>query len=164
MVNRLSYACLLLVCVSLGLLGAGSKAQAQGSIDFAERFEGGAPAGKQCSVSLPEKYSITQRLDDVGCHINSQYFKFNNVESGAVLELWDHRTCGVLRADTRSSDWVFILRTIKQPTTTRWMAVAEIQTADPMNNPIVAAGVQMLFKRVVNSEWDQLSCIRVMRP
>ncbi|ANC82827.1 hypothetical protein [Pseudomonas putida] len=129
-----------------------------GTIQLAENMETGLPSGKQCTVVGVAGMPAAYKMSDTNCKNDTiSYFKFNNVPSTTTVTF---KSDG---CNDSEYDWRFVVKTTKQPTTTGWMSIEELN-AHREGDP-VTAGLE-LIKHVYNhgNIRGKLSCVVIRVP
>ncbi|MCU0126178.1 hypothetical protein N8H41_19570 [Pseudomonas vlassakiae] len=154
-----------LMATALGLALWPALGHGQGAIQFAESLNGDTPGGSSCSISLPDKYSAAENIQGTGrCdEPNYHYFRFDNVNSAAVVEFWDRFGCGMSPLLPYSNDITLIVKTTSNNLTTKWIAFSELELATVGEPGSPVAGVMLLAKDRVGKDTG-ISCVRFMRP
>ncbi|MDH0730391.1 hypothetical protein N5F23_13915 [Pseudomonas sichuanensis] len=146
----------LLVTMAVGPLAL--PAMAQGTILFAQSFEGGNPGGDRCSVPLSKpgtRVQIVKFKDDpYDCRNDEyRYFKFVDVPSATTVYFHSSLNCD-------SVQWRMGMLTTKNPISTEWKAIQNIR--DTAVGGILVPGVKKIDDNGgPDTDKGTLSCIEV---
>lgn len=144
---------LLLVITVLDTQGVLAAPFPDGSIKFAAASDGG---GKTCELAF-----VTSRKDfggDSGCaNDEMSYFRLENVPSATTFKLESER------CDGTKAEWYFTMKTIKQPVTTGWIAIATLK-AETIG-AIVTPGLRLMGRKTDTSVplEGKLTCVDIER-
>jgi len=130
-----------------------------GTIQLAENMDpSGLPSGKQCTVSgKPGEYTDFEMSNTTCKNDSVSYLKFNNVPSTTMVTFNSERDC------SKTDDWRFVVKTTKQPTTTGWMSIEELN-AHGVGDP-VTAGLELAKHHYAHGNIKgKLSCVRILVP
>jgi hypothetical protein len=96
------------------------------------------------------------------------YFQLDSAPSATYITLYNQgheimATCDENSGDTKNG-WKYTFKTIKHPTTTRWISINELHLARV--DDIVVAGVVLVSKfekGTSDDRIDELSCVKIVR-
>ncbi|MFJ4050172.1 hypothetical protein [Pseudomonas hunanensis] len=149
----------LLSGIYVGVGQAASAPSSAGTIQLAEIIEpSGLPGGKQCTISVELGEAESFKMADTTCKNDTiTFFKFNNIASTSTVKFNSEEDCGA------TDDWVFIVKAIKQPTTTGWLSIPELDAH--RKGEIVAPGLELVehYNDHGNIK-GKLSCVRITAP
>jgi hypothetical protein len=133
-----------------------------GSINIAGHEDG---AYKPCSVPLMRTYDYTF-LTDIPCvNDRGNYFQVDNAPSATLITFYSDVNRSERRCHENSGThfgWQYTLKTIKHPTTTKWIKIDDLHSRDV--GEIVVPGIVLVAKLEVSGDRiDELSCVRVVR-
>ncbi|WP_020191000.1 hypothetical protein [Pseudomonas putida] len=152
----------LLTGMFVGFHSVGQAASAPsraGTIQLAETMDpSGLPSGKQCTISGVMGERKDFKMADTNCKNDTvTFFKFNNVPSTTEVEFNSEEDCGA------KDDWVFIVKAIKQPTTTGWLSIPALD--GHRRGDIVAPGLELVSHHYDHGNIKgKLSCVRIITP
>jgi hypothetical protein len=147
-----------------GLMAA--DAMPDGLIKFAGHADG---AYKPCSLALKSGEYIFNAPDDYDCtNDRMNYFQLDTAPSATLITFYNQSLKAEGKCDEASGvstdGWKYTIKTIKHPTTTRWISINELHLAEL--DDIIVAGVVLVSKdeRGSNDDRiDELSCVKVVR-
>lgn len=127
----------LLSGIFVGVGQAASAPSSGGTVQLAELIEpSGLPGGRQCTISVKPGEVKDFKMADTNCKNDTiTFFKINNLPSTSGIKFNSEADCGA------QEDWVFIVNTVKQPTTTGWLSIPELD--GHRRGDIVAPGVEL---------------------
>lgn len=147
----------LLTGLFIGYQGLGQAAPVppKGTIMFAQKMDDQqTPGGKTCSITVEVNKPVTENMSDTACGNDVvSFFRFNNIPSSTLVKLSADKDC-------KHSDWIFIVAAIKEPATTTWVRIPDLQGF--LNGSIVVPGMMLDTNGYIEGNIEgKLSCVQI---